>query len=912
MADVAISYSHRDSEAARRIESEITAGGRSVWLDAPSERSSYGSGITLPSGQNHWDVISREFLNASVIVVVATANWARSEYCRREYEFVREWGKWVVFINTPEQFVRAEPIGEPHTTVAGLLAELGQHEVLAETHARLVSSAMYGESSADGPTTLRAGIIERTLKRSEAIDANSVVTGAAEAPWHCITPRVDQRIRELLDRDRAIRRRLRTFAVTAVATLTVCALAGVAAWAIALIANHDARTSADHAQSIALANRSASETSTLTAIQMAQRAVDLHRDSVSETALAVAKDRDNRLRTVPARADRYFGMTMAPVGERAAAASADFIVIFNRTTGVAETSFPAEVGPRFGSVLFSPTADRILFINSEHTLVSRPVSGGGERGIAAKVDAGGADGDRLWWSSGEKLLSGDFDGNVHATLAIPFALTALSADSGQHLLDAVGRNSSLYTFTIRGTTPSLIRTQELGGATTLLSSTTSNNVAAMQAPSADSADNGLTNRERTLFGQYSASEDQVAAIPPTLLNGVVKRCGQHVFGGIANYKLRISGTMFDATATSVHAAKSVSGIQPPICLSDDNAWTTSIYEDQMTFRPGPQPFLPVSQQSMVTAQDQTGRIYALSSKGKLYSMLPASMATKTSASSSNIVVKVGSTALGFTEDGRIVNTASGAAIGADLGRLYLNVIAVNSDSAAILSDKGVVIVNDHSLVATVPMSASDPFYEVSGAGDGKRYQIVYGNHVDLVSADGRVERTVSFPWLSDDDVVVSATTSPDGSHMAVATARGRVASMPITTTGPASFLDPPLTSSYDSTVAYTGKGELVVISPEGQVMLLGEDMKRTRSVVFGAAPDVVQVAGDRILLSADTIGSVVYRTDDLAAIARLDDTIGVRYSVHMNSSGTEAIGTRMYQESPSANTFIAVPLPRGG
>lgn len=904
MADIAISYSHRDSAAARLIESELTAAGRSVWLDAPSERTSYGSGITLPSGQNHWEVISREFVNASVIVVVATKNWFESKYCQDEYDWVQRWGKWVVFVYPPDEPHDVRPSAEPVTTVPELLIDLERHEALAEAHARLVSSA----SHSDNPTAKRTGRIEGALKRSKAKDAETTLAGAIDAPWHCVTPPVDQYIRKILERDRKIRRRLRTFVVSAVATLSVFALAGVTAWAISLVAQQDARMSANRAQSIALANRSASETSTLNAVRLAQRAVELHRDSVSENALAVATDRDSRLRTVNMRADRNIEMTMAPIGERGAAVSMDSITIFNRTTGVTESAFAAEVGPRFGSIVFTPTADRVVFIDAHRSLTSVAVAGGPAHSLATNVDTIAADGEQLWWSSGQTLYGGNFTGAVRSTITIPSAFTAMSVDGSQRLLDAIGRDGSLYSYKLSGEDPTPTRTQAIGRGMSSVATTTSKSVDEVKSPSDSRSSDALTNEDRKNFAAYKEADDTVSSIPESNLNGVVKRCGQHVFGGIANYQLRILGTIFDATDRSMNSSRSVSGLQPPLCVGEKNAWTTSIYGDRMMFVPGSHPYLPINNESLVTAQDSTGRIYALSLKGQLYSMMPASMATKTSAAGAYTVVKIGELTLGFTTDGQVVNLNTGVPVATGFEKFYLNLIVVNSSSVAVVAPGKVVIVDERAHVSTYPIPKSVIVSGITGSVEGNRINVLLDDHVEVVRADGTVEKSVKLPWLAHDESVVSASTSPDGSRLAVVTSGGRIAAVLAGGSGKPSFSDLRLTPSYKPQVAYTRTGDLVVVSPEGQLSLLDHDMKRRHSVVFGSAPDVLQVAGNRILVSAGAIGSVVYRTDNLAAVAQLADYVGVRFTVHMNSSGTEFIGTQAYEDA-SKNTYVSVRLP---
>ncbi|MFI8774871.1 TIR domain-containing protein [Gordonia sp. NPDC062954] len=861
MADIAISYSHRDSDLARWIESHAVAAGHTVWLDDPGERSTYGAGITLPSGQSHWDVISREFVNAGMIIVAATPNWENSEYCRREYQLAREWGKWVVFVGASGWDAPATPL----TELPAAMEALGRFGSVANAHARLADSARQADHGH------RPGLIERTLRRSEASDAKLVTEHAAQLPWHPLTPPIDAHIRDVLERDHHTRRRLKRTGVATVAILAVLALAGAGAWGVAFVAQQAAEEDAAKAQSIALIAQSEAESDTMRAVELAEEAVALHEDNASANGLAVARDRDNRLRRTFVRPGPYFSLALAPSGTRAAAASLESIHVFDRDTGTGIQTIDESIRSHPNSLVFTPNGDRILFITRDRDLVSASVSDGSRTRVAVDVDTVAAGGSTMWWSSGNTLVSSGFDGSNRSETSLTTPLDSIAVSSDGMLIDAVDEESRLIEFDIAGGSAAERRSRVIGGEN----------------------------------GEIEAGSGA---------HSVVKRCGSRVFGIFEDETGVMSGTEFIATDDQITTDRSRNNPQTPVCWGEADAWGADLYGTRWTLADGPAPYIPGLHRRLAIARDSV-RLYALSPEGHLFSMTSSAAAISGDVDGVLAVVPTKHATFGLTAAGGVVDIGSGHSTSAAGHRFLANELAVGSSGAAVLVDRGVVAIDDSGRVSAVPDINVPDLVEIAANVDGERFLLVYQNLIEEFDVKGVPARSFTLPWLAADESAASASISPDGSKLAVATTNGRVAVLEVDDLSHPEFVDAVSSRSATTTVAFTVADDLLVTTPEGQLRLFDSTLESKATALFGAPAKVVHIVGDRVLVTADSIGAAVYRTADLSAVAKIDESTALAFSLRLtipapDSPGGSIVGTRFSNASTAEGSrLITVPLP---
>ena len=214
MAEVGISYAHRDAPDALRLHQVVRAGGLTAWMDDPADEAEDGP-VGIPVGGAHWDVIEREFADAEVIVVLDTPAWHASEYCQREYRRCRQLGKWIVFA-TPD---RAE------AAVADIESGLSEHGELLAAHARVAARAV----STDNDLSW----FQRALFRRSAADAELLLSRVGDESPVTLTPAIREVLKTDLDASRATRRTLRRVGVAVVASLAVLATGAGVAWVVA-------------------------------------------------------------------------------------------------------------------------------------------------------------------------------------------------------------------------------------------------------------------------------------------------------------------------------------------------------------------------------------------------------------------------------------------------------------------------------------------------------------------------------------------------------------------------------------------------------------------------------------------------------------------------------------------------------
>ncbi|MFT3660695.1 MAG: toll/interleukin-1 receptor domain-containing protein [Gordonia sp. (in: high G+C Gram-positive bacteria)] len=877
MADIAISYSHRDVDFVRLIEARARAAGHTVWLDDPSDRGEYGAGMTLPSGQNHWDVISREFVNATAVVVLRTPSWEGSEYCCREWDLLTEWGKWTACA-TPNDIRGFDQ----------LLADFGRYAPVADAHARLVDAARHGRDAGS------VSLFERLLSRSEATDAQRVVDEALAAPWQMLTPALDPYLREVLDRRNAGRKRLRRAAITSVSILSVLALLSVVAWVIALFAQRSAQENADRSRALALVARSETESDTLKAVAQAEEAVKLYPTAQTNDALAVARSRDSRLRTGSVRSGTYVSLVLAPGTRRAAGVGLDEIHVFDPSTGAPISTIADTTGPRFGALVFALSGEELVYIDTKRNLIKRPVDGGGPQILASGVQTLAADGDRIWWSTVNDLISSDYAGQDRTTTPLETPLNFLTVDSEQQLADAIDSGGSLVTFELDSGRAKVRSARKIGGG--------------------DKAHN-----------------------PNSRVNPVATRCGDRVFGSIANYRMRLRGTDFLADSTGISVKRASSSNQPPLCFGNDAlvAGVIGAFGTFRTFDGAPVPLLrqgtvstdgrgaaaDENQSRFALARGDDGRVYGISPEGSLRSFEPASAATvaRTSnqatdttsgdkkpsdAEAAEIIAaaEVGGGIIGFDKIGRLISLDDGRVLAESAGTVAPNLFAVNDSGMAIATMTRTLFVDQRRvLVRGKGSGAPGELVGLTSAGDGRRFVATYIDHVNLVNVRGEVERTYNFPW-SGDDQVIAAAVSPDGREISVGTFSGRVALIrgdeePV-------FLKDDLTASASTQLAFTSKGDLLAVTPEGQLLRLKRGdgvLEVDKSVLFGASAVMLHSAGNRILVTGNRTDSAVYRADDLGVITRVNSGVAAPYSVQFGAGRNELIGL-------GAGGLVRVPL----
>lgn len=169
MADFMLSYSSTNTELADELKDELEARGRTVWKD--DERRGDGDYIVgVPGGQKHWPLIQAAIDQAGTVLILETAAWGRSKYCRDELEYARKRGKRVAVVLASDAGPTEVSDGTdvvvvaPTSDVDTILGALGPGDDLAAAHARLLR---------DASSERKRGLLS---ERERAKDATTVLT----------------------------------------------------------------------------------------------------------------------------------------------------------------------------------------------------------------------------------------------------------------------------------------------------------------------------------------------------------------------------------------------------------------------------------------------------------------------------------------------------------------------------------------------------------------------------------------------------------------------------------------------------------------------------------------------------------------------------------------------------------------
>lgn len=360
MADVFISYSHADYDAADAVRGVLVSHGVDVWFDEP-DQNAMAADLALPAGQTHWSVIADEILRAGLVLELATENWRASQYCRDEHEHAVALGKWIVTAAAPDLDELERLIGERREYVAA--------------HARLLVLAGAHEEDGGGPEQgARRGVRARLTPPDGAREARTVL-GAADPGAYgvTLTPELAEFAAVRLDAAAAARARVRRLVTGAVTGLAGIAAVSVIGLVIALFAEGAAVAASASASARQLLSASTVASNTVEGIGMAQRSFELVESDEADAAKRAAVIRDRRQRSIPLPAGEYLAAAWSPEGDVVVAATRAVAVRVDTVSGEVTALVALPGGPREqnlvvsagGLAAFIATSDGVISVDFE-------------------------------------------------------------------------------------------------------------------------------------------------------------------------------------------------------------------------------------------------------------------------------------------------------------------------------------------------------------------------------------------------------------------------------------------------------------------------------------------------------------------------------------------------------------------
>lgn len=832
MADIAISYSHRDTVLAHQVREAVVARGLTVWIDESPEKRSEADAINIPPGQKHWEVISSEFAGADVVLVIDTPNWLASPYCQDELRFLEEWGKWVV---------RVAP-GDVHTWTAFVPALL-DCRASVRAHTRLVRAAYAQEkrdkdkSGVKDPVASRA---ERWLNRSRAADARFVLN-PDRARHYSVPEKLREFAQRELDRVQEVQRGLRRARLSAVSVLTVLALLAVLAWALAEVNKRSAQRDADKSIALGLAAESRSEENTVRAMDLAARADARHPSVETSEAIAQANARDARMRVMDIDKQPYKGAAWAPGGQTLVAYTNAEIDWLDSETGQLRSRRATPAGIVEGAVVVSSDGHTVAFVTNDQSLwliTESSETQVEQRGSHITAVATG-DGTDLWWASslngsGEIVRSVFRVGSSEQSVVFNgTAALAFTVDTGRKMVDAVGVDGKVHS----------LRFDQ--GALTEISAF-------------DVGPVGLAT------GQYGAA---------------ITRCGDSVYGILyggtgLQYKFGIDAKQFsDVNGAVLIDDHRGNGKTPPVCQPDGSAvqanFLGSAPPDSVRAVDA-RPRIPSGAEAYVLAADPGGtRLAVLTWKGKLYRLgrahinsWPAQNATTLLPLSRDLVIR---------QDSTVADAATGAVVGQlPSTSVYSSTLSVVSDTAYILTGAGVVAIGADGHVETVLPVDPATITDLRAGADGKHLVVVEKDSVVLFDHTNRQTIRVPVQGLTAQDRVIDADIGQSGDTLVAVTATGRVAAIDPDKPSTPLFAPDTLAAGDRLRIAVSpGTGQILLVGEDGVLHILDQHLNRVAAVFAGQPTVRMTVVGNYALLAFND-SAIVYDVARALIIDRID------------------------------------------
>jgi hypothetical protein len=282
MHDFFLSYASVERARADEVRDRLVRAGRTVWIDAaePSDREPTGGGI--PAGQRHWEVIAEAIDQSCTFLVLYSADWMASDYCRKELDHAVAVGKRVVMTEFASsgtaEGAAAAFISTQDDTITDALAKLEAGDDVAAAQARL--QADLTDTADDGRSTWFRS------DASRARDAETLLTADRPSLGLTLTDDLSHFCQDVLAAARRFRQVL-------VASLMAVLLVIGSLTAIALIDRQSALLGRDrsasaesHARSLLLARQAVETTSTAQALRTARSAVQAEANLSSRSALS--------------------------------------------------------------------------------------------------------------------------------------------------------------------------------------------------------------------------------------------------------------------------------------------------------------------------------------------------------------------------------------------------------------------------------------------------------------------------------------------------------------------------------------------------------------------------------------------------------------------------------------------------
>ena len=872
MADIAISYSHMNTDLAESLRRRAIERGFSVWMDNADGNHDGMESIAIPWGQSHWDVISQEFIRASVVIAIDTPQWRESEYCRSELAFLEEWGKWVALLPTGQ--LPVDP-SRSYRSCDEILDTLNERATLANAHARLAEE-IYTEKPRSNASKL-----DLFLPTARSRDARLMLSPDLARFGLSLPPKLEEATRTSVEHADAAHRRVVRVRAGGLVILSRLVVVSVISWFLAESGRKAAEIAADESAALALAAQSVAATNTLTSIDLAQRALARSDTSAARSALSVARANDARMRSIQIDQADYQGASVSADGSVLVAYTSTVITFFDAHSGQTRSRIDTPKAIVIGGLAVSADGGTVVFISTEDGSVWSATQVDGAHMISA-VDAEGLstpDGINVWW----------IDSNLQLTTMPFFAARSASSRSEQvsYRLPSLARAFSV---------DAVSGTVDLVGSDGLVRSGYLDAFAFIQ----------------TSEFRVQPTED-VGRRKARNSSAQIIRCSGHIHGYLRGQT--VSGDVrFSVVEGSIRTEKTAFATGfPPVCQDGGDAWFTLWVGGDLvyTFESGSRPILPKGASRYVVASTIAGGITAVvTTDGRL--LYPGREGTRlTNARAATALIPLDSGSLAINKDGEVSREADSAVTGSIGGAIAPVTVSTIGDVAMVFSQAGVVRLDPTGIPQNVFPISSNSLRSMRASSDGDHFVVATTKSVTVLDRDGRSTRSIALPWLGDKDSVNDADTSPDGRTLAVSTVRGRIASIDLSSdTLDARFWNRVLPTGTATKLAYSATtGNILVAPPDGIMVALDDQLNVVNSLYLGASTHTLTIASKFALVASDALEISVVDTTTLEIGDIGRDVVMDIASTRLNTSADSIIGlAHNGVDAEGSSVRVRVPL----
>lgn len=831
MADIAISYSSKNKEKALKIRNLFQEQGLEVWMDDAADNEQAAADISkvgIAAGANHWDVISRFFSEASLIVCLDTAFLRQSEYCLKEYQFVKELRKRIAVISEEIHETYNElfkPVGNIEaTSVDEIVDQFNHGHEISQAHSRLISAQRYPDEQASGRTGWKK--IYNPIPEQLILDARTVISGASQRDF-ANDEKTISFAQEILRNARKWNFRRDIIAIGVVAVVAVLSLLANISFQTAGKQSANAQHSEKVQKVLLLSQQALDSTNTWNSLSLAKQAYQTLKNSNSTAAMNLAQNQQKQIAHTNIKADTYYASSLSADGSALIEMTQSSILRVNLSTGKLVNDINVVNGKSNGgtallgqtlrassngkhavvAMMINPKVLEYKLIDVDFAKNTFSIINGTDTVAGFDIDAN----NNLWWTTKDKntvsSLAFPWSGKIQTYQTVSTTPTAIAVDSVKKslwLLEGNNGNLTNYSFS--------------------LSTLTKKNRQAVYPDTFKAQPIRYLPRST---GQFMNDSIDLTK------NGLVATRE----GAVAYYDFSTEKLKKDTQTFNNPNDNSIANVEtPPACLSTGAVYFSGA-TGQSRVLPTQigNPILPVLDGNINLSEakfglynvsnDYTGTKLAITSNsGDIYLVNTKYSPNNTAVTGAYMCFYFGSSVYTIDEAGNIQNSGTGDIVG-NVGTVPLQTLVTEKNNVYLIDGQNVLQLSqgsDRKVVSKIIHST----VEISSLVQGSENSLILigSSQIGILDLENEKITWLTISGLQANETLRQAAMSFDGSKLALSTTNQRILLIDIKS---GKILKEATQGSpyYDTFLAYNDLGELVAYSADGTLVKYNSELR---------------------------------------------------------------------------------------